>query len=146
MRNACWITKATDTHSVYVILIAFPRQQWLRERSSTLTLYVHCLPVLQELTYSPEKDAAVVACRSVLSAPGKALLSQAEVLGHCEDREGQSSNQCLPVALTHLPGAQPREPLIEIDVIRPVVLPCCCNKVGNKDCLTLCHNKVYNIH
>ena len=32
MRNACWITKATDIHSEYVILIAFPRQQWLRER------------------------------------------------------------------------------------------------------------------
>jgi len=28
---ACWITKATDTHSEYVILIVFPRQQWLRE-------------------------------------------------------------------------------------------------------------------
>jgi hypothetical protein len=31
---ACWITKATDTHSQYVILIAFPRQQRLRERVS----------------------------------------------------------------------------------------------------------------
>ena len=36
MRFACWITKATDTHSEYVILIAFPRQQWLRERASVL--------------------------------------------------------------------------------------------------------------
>jgi hypothetical protein len=26
MRFACWITKATDTHSEYVILIALPRQ------------------------------------------------------------------------------------------------------------------------
>jgi len=26
-----------------VIIIAFPLQQWLRERSSTLHLYVHCL-------------------------------------------------------------------------------------------------------
>jgi hypothetical protein len=34
MRFACWITKATDTHTQYVILIAFPRQQWLCERSS----------------------------------------------------------------------------------------------------------------
>jgi hypothetical protein len=31
---ACWITKATDTHSEDVVLIAFPRQQWLRERAS----------------------------------------------------------------------------------------------------------------
>ena len=43
MRFACWITKATDTHSEYVILIAFPRQQWLRERASMLLLYVYCL-------------------------------------------------------------------------------------------------------
>jgi hypothetical protein len=27
MRVACWITKATDTHSEYAILIAFPLQQ-----------------------------------------------------------------------------------------------------------------------
>jgi hypothetical protein len=41
MRFACWITKATDTHSEYVILIAFSRQQWLRERATMLCLYVH---------------------------------------------------------------------------------------------------------
>jgi hypothetical protein len=33
MRFACWITKATDTQSQCVILIAFPQQQWLRERA-----------------------------------------------------------------------------------------------------------------
>ena len=43
MRFACEITKATDTHSEYVILIAFPRQQWLRERSLLLRLHVHCV-------------------------------------------------------------------------------------------------------
>jgi hypothetical protein len=31
MRYACWINKATDTRSKYVILIAFPSQQWLGE-------------------------------------------------------------------------------------------------------------------
>jgi hypothetical protein len=30
---ACWITKATNTHSECVILIAFPPHQWLRERA-----------------------------------------------------------------------------------------------------------------
>jgi hypothetical protein len=44
MRFACWITKATDTHSECVIPIAFPRQQWLRERASILHLHVqYCL-------------------------------------------------------------------------------------------------------
>jgi hypothetical protein len=43
MRFACCLTKATDTHSEYVILIAFPEQLWFRERTSMLRLYVHCL-------------------------------------------------------------------------------------------------------
>jgi hypothetical protein len=34
MRIACWITKATDRHSEYVILIAFAWQHWLCERAS----------------------------------------------------------------------------------------------------------------
>ena len=36
MRIACWITKATNTHSQYVISIAFPLQNWLQERASLL--------------------------------------------------------------------------------------------------------------
>jgi len=42
MRIACWIHSATDTHSKYVILIAFPRQQMLRDRASTLC-YTGCI-------------------------------------------------------------------------------------------------------
>jgi hypothetical protein len=41
MRLACWIPKAKNTHSQYVTLIAFPWQQWLRERVSIL--YIPCL-------------------------------------------------------------------------------------------------------
>jgi hypothetical protein len=33
MRFAWWITKATNTHLEYVILIAFPRQRLLYERT-----------------------------------------------------------------------------------------------------------------
>jgi hypothetical protein len=33
MRFACWIPKTTNTHSEYVILIAFPLQQLLHERA-----------------------------------------------------------------------------------------------------------------
>jgi len=36
MHIACWIPKATTTHSEYVILIALPLQQWLQERTSML--------------------------------------------------------------------------------------------------------------
>jgi hypothetical protein len=31
MRFTRWLNKATDTYSGYVILVAFPRQQWLHE-------------------------------------------------------------------------------------------------------------------
>ena len=44
MRISCCIIKTTDTHSEYVILIAFPLQQWLYERASVLRYtYVVCL-------------------------------------------------------------------------------------------------------
>jgi len=33
MRITCWIPTATNTHSQYVILIAFLLQQWLHERA-----------------------------------------------------------------------------------------------------------------
>ena len=47
MRVACWIPKATNTHSEYVILTAFPLQQWLREGASLLRhTYIVCLSVL----------------------------------------------------------------------------------------------------
>jgi len=36
MRAACWINKATDTHSEYVIFIASPPQKQLREGTSVL--------------------------------------------------------------------------------------------------------------
>jgi len=41
IRIACWYVRLV-THSEYVILIAFPLQQWFHERSSLL-LYLHCL-------------------------------------------------------------------------------------------------------
>ena len=36
MRTACWIPKATNTHSEYVLLIVLPLQQWLHARVSML--------------------------------------------------------------------------------------------------------------
>jgi len=43
MRIEYCVTKATNTLSEYVILIARKWQQWSRERYSVLRLYVHCL-------------------------------------------------------------------------------------------------------
>ena len=43
MRIAWWITKATDTYSEYVIIIAFALQQWLHDRPSMLRdTYIAC--------------------------------------------------------------------------------------------------------
>jgi hypothetical protein len=42
MRKACWIPKATNTHSECVILIAFPQQQLLHEIAWVLYMYSAC--------------------------------------------------------------------------------------------------------
>ena len=46
---ACWIPKATKTHSVYVINIDFPLQQWLRERGLMLRSTYIVSPVITEM-------------------------------------------------------------------------------------------------
>jgi len=44
MRIACWIPKATNTHSQYVIPIAFPLQQWLHQGTLVLRhTYIDCI-------------------------------------------------------------------------------------------------------
>ena len=47
MPFACWITKATNTYSEYVIFTAFPRQQRLCEYASMLChTYIFCLVLI----------------------------------------------------------------------------------------------------
>jgi len=60
MRIACWITKATNTHSEYVIFIAFPVQQWLYER--TVRLPDSTLPVLYKFARGPVRGCDFVRC------------------------------------------------------------------------------------
>ena len=43
MRIARWIPKARDPQTVYVTLITFPQDLWLRERALVFRIYVHCL-------------------------------------------------------------------------------------------------------
>jgi len=49
IRITCRIPKATNTHSQYVIHIAFPPQQWLHERASLLR-YTHIACIVQGQT------------------------------------------------------------------------------------------------
>ena len=46
MHFVCWAPKTTNTQSEYVICMAFPLQQWLHERASTLRYTYSILPVL----------------------------------------------------------------------------------------------------
>ena len=48
MRMACWIPKTKNTSSGYVMLTAFPLQQWLCERSSVLRYSYMASLVLKE--------------------------------------------------------------------------------------------------
>ena len=60
MRIARWIPKGTNTHSEYVIPIAFPRQQWLHERA--LLLHYSILAVLIGMLFT----LVVYTCKNVL--------------------------------------------------------------------------------
>ena len=44
MRSVCWRNKATNIHSEYVIIIAFPLQS-LRRRASLLRSFLHRLSI-----------------------------------------------------------------------------------------------------
>ena len=57
MVSACWITKAVDPYSEYVIFIAFARQRRLRERASVLRLYTDCLSVICIFKISDDNQA-----------------------------------------------------------------------------------------
>jgi hypothetical protein len=58
MRIACWVTKATNTHSERVILIAFPLQKLLQERVSMLRYTL----IACRLYLSLEKSRWVAGC------------------------------------------------------------------------------------
>ena len=48
-----WIAKATDAHPEYELLIALPRQQWLRERASMLFIRTLFLFFYIKYSFSP---------------------------------------------------------------------------------------------
>jgi hypothetical protein len=67
MRFACCITKATDTHSEHVTLIAFPLKQWLSERASVLRdkyidylvhIFTFSQPVIRNSSRTPHQGTS----------------------------------------------------------------------------------------
>ena len=58
MRILCWIPKATNTHSEYVILTDFPLQQRLHERTSMIRYtYIACLVFFFNYVHMTENTA-----------------------------------------------------------------------------------------
>ena len=68
VRIAYWVHKATDTHThthtraLFVILIAFPLQQWLRERASMLRYTLIACPVLIYRNKFSSNDLSFIVC------------------------------------------------------------------------------------
>jgi hypothetical protein len=67
MRIACWIPKATNTHSGCVILVTFPLQQWLHENASML-LYMYIVPLVLFFTRVERKIKVFVHNKSIRNA------------------------------------------------------------------------------
>jgi len=87
MRIACWITKATNTPSKYVIL--FPLSQWLRERTSELRcMYIAYVVTVPFTNVSSLKSvicgAHAVSCTApVLCCPDRQYLLVALLSWRC---------------------------------------------------------------
>ena len=67
MRIECWIPETKNTHSEYVILIAFPLQQWLHERASLLRhTYIASLVLNYPQQYKEQRLKHSVRCQILL--------------------------------------------------------------------------------
>ena len=67
---AFWIIKATNTHSGYLQLIAFPWQQRFRKHAAMLRLYTHCLSfhTLAQYGHTGLRGAVIVTLQLVAVA------------------------------------------------------------------------------
>ena len=78
MRITCWIPKATNTHPAYVILFAFPLQQWFAyELASMLRSTYHACLVLcyrrQSAVFHRSCTCSAVKVKQSHYRPGQAL-------------------------------------------------------------------------
>ena len=94
MRIACWITKATDTKSEYILIIVFPLQQLFRERASILrNVYIACLfLVLSNPTQTNHSIIVKQANNRIYRVIHKSLRDFRTRLRNNQDRHGRKEH------------------------------------------------------
>ena len=120
VHNACLITKAANTHSEYVILIAFPPLQWSHKRTSLLTLCAHWLSCHSS---SPQHISPKDCYLSGITSQHTALFTVVTI-STSGLKCGTFSNRlallvlvlCLAQAVSHCPGFNPRPICVEFVV------------------------------
>jgi len=70
MGNSRWKSKATNTHTDFVILISFPLQQWLHERALMLRYtYIACLVELIDEDIQMLRNVVIMYLPTLLDFP-----------------------------------------------------------------------------
>ena len=93
---ACCIIKAIRTHSEYVVLIAFPLQQWMHERTSLLRFYTHRLSWSESIN-----ECHLTRCPRLTSATVRVRNSPLYVHSNCTDlgaAHGTCCTDCIHIA------------------------------------------------
>ena len=105
MSIACWVHKSTNTHSEYVIPIAFPLQQCLDEIASILRFYLHCFSfcssfclevarretrILFRLWLFPWENVQGACCNATCGATGESRHTHCKV--HPRRHRGEQKN------------------------------------------------------
>jgi len=76
MHIACSLPKTTNTHSGYVILIAFPLQQWLHELASVLRYTCNvCLVIIYHYDRDQQNCITVITTVIKLTIPQTLMYS-----------------------------------------------------------------------
>jgi hypothetical protein len=77
MRFTCWITRASDTHSGFVLIIYFPWKHWLRERASVLHYtytYIDSLQFIRPNIYAPKCERSLLHVSALLECHHQGVL------------------------------------------------------------------------
>jgi hypothetical protein len=96
MRIACWLPKTTNTHSEYLILIAFPLQQWSDERVSMLRYtYIACIvqfSLEESRGQTPRLGRFETVERALLNTETAVQLNGAWFIQRC--KQGRCADRC----------------------------------------------------